>query len=139
MSAADAVARDDAQVVEIVARALGSRIHRFEFGKSDLTGVLIRDAETVLTALRTAGLTVGAERWLPIESAPRDGTVIDLWVKGRSSEGWRVANAQWVYGDWQIKISDGFSHCFDKAAEDSDAITHWRPLPAAPSEGGSDG
>lgn len=34
--------------------------------------------------------------WLPIETAPKDGTAIDLWMVDESGRGWREANAYWV-------------------------------------------
>lgn len=34
--------------------------------------------------------------WRPIETAPRDGTVIDLWMVDQDGKGYREANAYWV-------------------------------------------
>ena len=34
--------------------------------------------------------------WQPIETAPRDGTIIDLWMTDSSGGAWREANAYWV-------------------------------------------
>lgn len=34
--------------------------------------------------------------WQPIETAPRDGTVIDLWMVTEERKGFRVPDAYWV-------------------------------------------
>ena len=36
--------------------------------------------------------------WQPIETAPRDGTRIDLWMLDESGSGWREPDAYYVYG-----------------------------------------
>ena len=55
-------------------------------------------------------------KWEPIETAPRDGTVIDLW----DSEFGRITEQWWDEDDgcWS-----GFG---------PENITHWMPLPGAP-------
>ena len=80
--------------------------------------------------------------WQPIETAPRDGTVIDLWVGGArfadcrwgkpdhccgeagqycDSE-WHGQPEGWVVTDWNEVL------CVD------DDPTHWMPLPAPPED-----
>ena len=50
-------------------------------------------------------------QWLPIESAPRDGTLFDMWMQAydlvtrdsdevRPTVGMRVADVQWWAGEW---------------------------------------
>lgn len=34
--------------------------------------------------------------WQPIETAPRDGTQIDLWLVDQDGNGWRETNARFV-------------------------------------------
>ena len=55
-----------------------------------------------------------ADQWMPIESAPRDGTHILLGRKGEPV-------CEGFYDDW----SDGQWAC-------AFTPTHWRPLPAPP-------
>lgn len=57
--------------------------------------------------------------WEPIETAPKDGTIVDLWHK----DGFRITDEWWIEdGD------DGFwSGLFL-----SDSFTHWMPVPTAP-------
>jgi len=72
-------------------------------------------------------------KWLPIESAPRDGTYVDLWMCGpNNSKGARVTDC-WFGGGW---LKD-----YGRDGEDTPEImvgdkpTHWMPLPEPPSEG----
>lgn len=70
--------------------------------------------------------------WLPIESAPTDGRVVDLWAAERERyEASRIADCQFIKGHWV--------HCrtiFDDENEDDLAplygATHWMPLPKPP-------
>lgn len=56
-------------------------------------------------------------KWKPIETAPKDGTIVDLWHK----DGFRIAETWWDSSDecWSI--------CHD------DDFTHWMPMPDPPS------
>lgn len=36
--------------------------------------------------------------WQPIDTAPKDGTVIDLWMVDETGKGWREASAYYVTG-----------------------------------------
>lgn len=82
--------------------------------------------------------------WQPIETAPKDGTVIDLWVKtwyGRESRWlqYRIADAHWGsedgydiptgYVGW---VSDQL-HCDELWPREVEEIpTHWMHRPAPP-------
>lgn len=54
--------------------------------------------------------------WQPIETAPKDGEIVDLWhrVYGRITDTW------WDDGGWV------------PAADWQSDITHWKPLPEPP-------
>lgn len=91
-----------------------------------------------------------AEGWRPIESAPKDGTVIDLWIEGQSDmvdfyaptarfnrktrmrEGraveWRWLTAGPNEAKWRSVGGLGYPLSPDVTP------THWRPLPAPPEE-----
>lgn len=68
-----------------------------------------------------------ADSWQPIETAPKDGTEVDLWC-GRE----RYTDCQWQKKEWcEWRYDD-----FDSLAllpVDIPA-THWMPLPAAPKD-----
>lgn len=79
--------------------------------------------------------------WQPIDSAPRNGTVVDLWGNGG-----RYHNAFWR------KYNEDYHHMFDEDCDRIDCwwaegqwfdgmdgpidpdivITHWMPRPGAP-------
>jgi hypothetical protein len=68
-------------------------------------------------------------QWRGIESAPKDGTKIDLWVvfpKGAH----RYADGYWDDGEWRLSVPESW---YDPRPQ----ITHWMPLPLPPlPEGG---
>ena len=57
--------------------------------------------------------------WQPIETAPKDGVLVDLWHKG----GFRVAEVWWDKDD----------ACWSCSMDDLD-FTHWMPLPPPPKD-----
>lgn len=65
--------------------------------------------------------------WQPIETAPLDGTEIDLWVR---QEGWlnweRVANCYWIAHKHRFECAS--YPCVIKKRYAS----HWMPLPEPP-------
>jgi hypothetical protein len=82
--------------------------------------------------------------WQPIETAPKDGTVIDLWVDGefagrRASCYWgkpwhdcgehgRYCDSEWhdLDNGWVDDLNMPLRSLDDREP------THWMPLPAAP-------
>lgn len=70
-----------------------------------------------------SGTAAEGDGWLPIESAPRDGTLILIF----KPPVWRDA-VRWHEND------DGCGHWLDAALEtvSCEAPTHWRPFPAPP-------
>ena len=58
-------------------------------------------------------MTITPAKWQPIETAPRDGTIIDLWLTG----GGRVADQWWCEED---KTWSGL---------ENEMFSHWAPIP----------
>lgn len=65
--------------------------------------------------------------WRPIETAPKDGTMVDLWVANWKPNGMRVTNCFWARAAncWKLDI---LAIGYDPLPE----ITHWMPLPEPP-------
>lgn len=66
--------------------------------------------------------------WRPIDEAPRDGTPIDIWVKGFPDR--RVVNMKWDEHEW------GFRNVQDpeQGWMEDEEPTHWQPLPEPPTQ-----
>jgi hypothetical protein len=72
--------------------------------------------------------------WQPIETAPKDGTVILLWSRYAS----HPTTAAWE-GDRWVCQADGHSAIesqsdFGTTYREFDVPSHWRPLPAPPAD-----
>jgi len=63
--------------------------------------------------------------WRPIDTAPKDGTVV--FIAGQGSDGWYAADAKWD-GEWLLFHPDNDDH-----TEPSFGVSHWMPIPAFPS------
>jgi hypothetical protein len=89
------------------------------------------------------------DKWQPIATAPRDGILIDLWVRSlglvsRDSDALRVyvafrfPDAMWFNGEWcdedgNSLLRKRLEHFADGPGEKME-ITHWMPLPPPPME-----
>lgn len=65
--------------------------------------------------------------WQPIETAPKDGTEVDVWVADGTGGGYRIADAYWCASRERWRFN-GQIH--DIAWTDDP--THWMPLPSPP-------
>jgi hypothetical protein len=98
---------------------------------------LIYDLIAALLAAPQQAIPSG---WLPIETAPKDGTLIDVWIAGEFSNRW--AGVYWGFphhscgemgdycdSDWHYE-KEGWVNDFNMTIQDE--ITHWMPIPASP-------
>ena len=74
-----------------------------------------------------ASLNKPADGWLPIESRPNDDHATYLVANDKGQV------APWINGVIHNNVGTAFDWEF------GEAITHWQPLPAAPTKGGEDG
>ncbi|KAB2680367.1 hypothetical protein [Brucella pseudintermedia] len=97
----------------------------------------IEDAiRTLLSPDHADAGKVEGDGWRPIESAPKDGTVIDLW----SDEYGRLTDCYWGAPMAYEGGETGWVHAHSNEwAESPDEFVHWRPLPLPPIKGGRNG
>lgn len=95
-------------------------------------------AETPLYA-DLGNCAASASNWQPIESAPKDGRYIDVWIEGefagrRTDVSWRkpTDSEWWVHGGDTIDTCDACWHdCFGPLSK-CEQPTHWLPHPIPP-------
>jgi hypothetical protein len=89
----------------------------------------ISQAPQTARALDECREALEASGWQPIETAPKDGTVVDLWAHWPEHDRWmRTADAVWDAGAQNWK--SGFYHFGQYSYPPT--VTHWMPLPAPP-------
>ena len=64
-------------------------------------------------------------KWRPIETAPQDDTIVDLWWQTDWDERFRVPDCRYRDADTWIDDSGNLIT--------AEYITHWMPLPDPPS------
>ena len=70
--------------------------------------------------------------WQPIETAPRDGTVVDLWAEWNRGAV-RVPNMRWTSSVKNPRIVGWFDNFYGHGSNYAEEqFTHWMPLPEAP-------
>lgn len=80
-----------------------------------------------------------AAEWRPIETAPKDGTVIDLWVGDhrRTSCFWGLPHhccgemGSYCDSEWHDLV-DGWVDDMNEPLGEFASPTHWMPLPPTP-------
>jgi hypothetical protein len=108
------------------------------------TGAMMFRAVTEKIAAAIAALPAPATAsggWQPIETAPKDGTTIDVWC-GNSEFPNRLTDVKWrkpTESEWFVHGGDGMetpeAQWLDPLGwpmSGDDAPTHWMSLPAAP-------
>jgi len=92
-------------------------------------------AEIAIKALEKEGYIV-ALGWQPIETVPKDGTLVDLWCSGQKH---RMPDCKYEdpeYGEeppkWKQKYqeTEAFWYLDD---DDMEGVTHWMRAPPPPS------
>lgn len=69
--------------------------------------------------------------WQSIRTAPKDGTVIDIWVHDtRGPDGSRIPNCRWANGDWYGAHHETVE--FATGGVKYRKATHWMSLPEPP-------
>ena len=101
---------------------------------------------TVAQALRRSALSAQLQDvagWRPIETAPKDGTIIDLWHEefGRQPDCYwgKPHHSCGEYGkycdsDWHGAPEGWIDSACNSISPFQDECTHWMPLPAAPAK-----
>lgn len=68
-----------------------------------------------------------ADDWQPIDTAPKDGTVFEVWDK-ETKRSWRAYYYSSDLGStWVVSIGNNFDDLPER-------FTHWQPLPTPPQE-----
>ncbi len=104
----------------------------------------LNEITTVARAALLAHLEGGEQKWLPIETAPKDGRTVLLGYFNSHGK-WRTLRGQWfsreiIDDEWE-NAEDCKEGWYETSVEcDSDYSvwktepTHWQPLPATPTE-----
>ena len=103
-------------------RATLERLGLLRYADRTFPLLQIDDLEVLLSAVRAEGKA----GWQPIESAPRDGSYVDLWVHHAHrpvSDGFRIPDCTWANGEWIYEDRDNAVRAcaFGKIA------SHWKP------------
>ena len=118
-------------VLRAIAAEKEAAVAAFDAASRDAHLEIVREKDATIDALRASLAAAEQERdaarWQPIETAPRDGTLIDLWA------GERIANCAWNVPSkcWGERIGVGSGWKYWAVVLDP---THWMPLPAAPDQ-----
>ena len=86
------------------------------------SGIHLVDADKLISALASAGFEI-SRGWRTMESAPKDGRLIDIWATSASGSRGMRAPARW-------RSEDGWVE--DRTGHIAPNATHWRPLPPPP-------
>ena len=100
--------------------------------KQEIAGLFVPVRE-IVASLAAQQQVEPVTVWQPIETAPKDGSYVDLWCAPISDGGavllpCRLPNCYWVsdYNSWYMSVARG------ELIKVWHRVTHWMPLPAAP-------
>lgn len=117
--------RSRAEVIEECARVVEARRNP-ESSKWDAYNCAM---DAAAAAIRSLPSSDGGDGWQDISTAPRDGTLVDLWYP---RGGGRYIDMLWRDGQWWI----GDAHdpeCYGGVVDPKVQPTHWRHRPSPPS------
>jgi hypothetical protein len=97
--------------------------------KTTTQEIYMEGGKAAIKALATLDRFIEGDGWLPIESAPRDGTYVLLYSPLAADNG--RPDCTYMVDKWQKNLSvDGFRTCNPFHWP----YTHWRPLPTPPED-----
>lgn len=83
------------------------------------------------SALSTMRPTKPVSGWQPIETAPKDGTKVDLYSVDRKE---RYPDCKWLKNEWHYWGLDGFDNMDWVRLGKYENPSHWMPLPSLPKQ-----
>jgi hypothetical protein len=98
-------------------------------GGGKLIAEVTEDADAALSAIEGAGALAKQWLWLPMSTAPMDGTKFDVWI-GR--DGYRITDVYWS------DVQQAFCTDGEYGPEEPSPLavvpapTHWMPRPGKP-------
>lgn len=103
--------------------------------KNGLDGSVAMNAAMHQLAEKVMQGVMPVSAWQPIDTAPKDGTIVDVWAGDE-----RVADVFWSLPDdsgksaeccWCISVYEiNYGYRFDRVG----AVSHWMPIPSGPKE-----
>jgi len=110
-----------------------------EYRRRNFTGLANAAITTARAARDEAEAKNARFQWQSIETAPKDGTTIDVWIEGefsgrRTDVSWRQPSDSewWVHGGDTIETPDATWHDAFGPLGKSEPPTHWMPQPQSP-------
>ena len=99
-----------------------------------IRALMVAEHEMVESVAQALLSERNATRWQPIETAPKDGTVVDLWARREQTDKYeRLADCHWCgMTDWLGNEYDGWDGLSPGLRRTYDNPTHWMPLPEPP-------
>lgn len=112
----------DLEELLIEARSLAGDL---TFAADESGGASVKLTELAAETIDGLVAALQAQRWQPIESAPKDGTRVLIYGPSDFIPGGRgISLASWDYSTW---VGD-----FHEEVYAGEGPTHWMPLPEAP-------
>jgi hypothetical protein len=110
---------------EEVARAIGTALGEYRENE----GWRLGEGSQIIGHMLARAAIACMQRWCPIETAPKDGTIIDLLFKGNTRSPTRFTDCKWSDGEWWSVEVDEPMVCISHGELQP---THWMPRPDPP-------